>query len=215
MPFVHVPRVELSGTLGDLTDGPDGTVSSADREMRAVLTDRRIHPTAARVTFTYLGLTDGTEPTGDGLRLEQFGLELMAANQCNLLTVMWRVATTSGDGPRVVRPEVVVKVKRNPNVCDGCGNAGYWEAVRWREADGVPSLLDGLPHTLTASLRPTPAGHTLTVTADTFTGESHLPPDRFDFVGPCGVRADNARVHFRLFRETADVPEGDGTYRRK
>lgn len=205
MPFVSVSRIELTGTLGDLTDGPDGTIASADREMRRVLIDDDLHPVAAKTTFTYLGITDDTDTTGGGALLEQFGLELMAANQCNLLTVMWRVASTPAGGDRVERAEVVVKVKRNEDVRDGCGNKGYWQAERWREADGVPRLGDGLPHTLVATLRPTVGGHRLAVAADTFAGDVFIPTSKLDFVGPCGVRADNARVHFRLWREEGVV----------
>ncbi|MFL5263240.1 MAG: hypothetical protein ACJ79L_12635 [Anaeromyxobacteraceae bacterium] len=158
---------------------------------------RAVAPTAdgsrAELRFTYLGRTGEAMPLRSGELREQLGLKLRAADGCNVLYAMWRVAP---------RPGVVVSLKRNPGQhrSDDCTNEGY-QNLRPDRAAAVPPLRPGSAHVLAATL----ARERLEVRVDReVVWEGPLPREALELRGPAGLRSDNVRFEFELAVDAAE-----------
>jgi hypothetical protein len=145
--------------------------------------------------FTYLGATQMQEPLASGASRQQFGLKLRAADACNLLYVMWRLAPSA---------QIVVSEKTNPDehTSAQCGNHGYHDLVP-ELSDSIPALQPGVAHRLRARID----GRALLVWADDkLVWRGGLSPNAVRLVGPVGFRTDNVRLRFQLSVENAPGP---------
>jgi hypothetical protein len=158
-----------------------GSVEGSQALRLSTPTIRAVAPStgsAAQLRFTYRGPTESTRALASGAERRQVGLKLRARNGCNLVYVMWRVEP---------EPGIVVSVKHNPGMAFHfqCGAKGYKNVAR---VDAVPSVLDGRPHALGASL----SGSWLRVYAEgSLVWEGDLGPEVLTFDGPTGFRSDN------------------------
>jgi len=89
--------------------------------------------------FTYLGAPAQQAALGSGAVREQLGLKLRAADACNLVYVMWRLAS----------PEKLVV----PVSSTECGNRGY-RNVKPRFSTAIPHVTQADTHRLGGSLGP-------------------------------------------------------------
>jgi hypothetical protein len=192
--FVTVRRAALQVTEGRLAPGPRLRVE--DAKFRAVASGA--DGTGAELRFRYLGPTRRAAALRSGEMREQLGLKLLAADGCNVLYVMWRLAP---------RPGLVVSVKHNPGQHRSreCGNRGY-RNLRPLRAAAVAPLRPGAAHVLSAVLR----GERLEVRVDgSIAWEGLLPPEALELRGPPGLRSDNVCFEFELAVPPggADAPE--------
>jgi hypothetical protein len=178
----------------------EGRLEGGDRLRVEVSKFRAVAPTAegsaAELRFTYLGRTQGVAPLRSGEMREQLGLKLRAADGCNVLYAMWRLAPSSG---------LVVSVKRNPGQhrSDECTNHGYRNLKPLRSAP-VPQPKPGSAHVMAAALR----GDRLEVRVDgAVVWDGRVPPEALELRGPPGLRSDNARFDFELAVAPGDGPE--------
>jgi hypothetical protein len=146
-------------------------------------------PTAdtAELRFTYRGPTDERSRPAVGGSGEQFGLELRAANACNLIDVMWRLQPGSS---------LIVSVESNPGSRRGaqCGNHGY-QAIKPRFSAALPPLLPGEAHRLRAELD----GRRLRAMVDgERVWEGLLDAAAAALSGPIGLRTANVHLEFEL-----------------
>jgi hypothetical protein len=138
---------------------------------------------AASLDFVYAGPTDERSALASGDVRSQLGLKLRAADSCNVVYVMWRIAP---------KPELVVQVKRNPGQTTHaeCGAEGYTRIKPTRRAP-VRAPAVGSTHTLAAAI----VGDRLTAWVDrAIAWEGVLPPSARELAGPAGLRADNVRA---------------------
>ncbi|HLY18776.1 MAG TPA: hypothetical protein VKR61_16205 [Bryobacteraceae bacterium] len=206
MPLVSLAGVAL-GLMMQLdtarlcvTEGTIGKVGSRlsvnASKMRAVALVATAH--AVEIRFTYRGRTRQVSRLGSGRIRQQLGLKLRAADGCNVVYAMWRIAPES---------ELVVSVKHNPTMHQSseCGNRGY-QNIKAQHAEAAPRLSPGESHVMRAEMR----GQQLTVFIDRrkyWVGS--LGPEALSFDGPIGLRSDNVRIDFELF---SGAPEpGDKT----
>jgi hypothetical protein len=188
--LVALPRDALQVTEGRLAPGRRLLVEAP--KFRAVAAGAE--GTAAELRFTYLGRTPKAAPLRSGEMREQLGLKLLAADGCNVLYAMWRLAP---------HPGLMVSLKRNPGQHQSreCTNHGY-RNLRPLRAVAVPELQPGSAHVLAARLR----GERLEVRVDgAVAWDGSLPPEALELRGPPGLRSDNARFEFELA-----VPGRDG-----
>ena len=185
---------DLCVTNGELTPLPDGRIGVDTASSRAVLTS--IGPQAVEIRFTFIGRSTRTKPLASGELRQQIGIKLRAADTCNLVYAMWRIAPDS---------RVAVSVKRNPgqSTHEQCGAQGY-DNLKPTESGSPPPITPGTSHVLRAEL----SGTTLTVTADgarAWSGDLGARIAGLD--GPVGLRTDNARFAFAyLAAKAADAP---------
>jgi hypothetical protein len=155
------------------------TISTVDPEMRLVAPGTS--GTSALLAFTAFGDTTPLVPLASGAIRRQICLKLRAADGCNLIYACWRVGSA----------KIVVQVKSNPGDHDAgdCGAGGYSTMTpTW--AATVPTLADGMPHSITADLD----GTALTVSVDATTAwTGAVDPVALTVNGPVGVRSDNER----------------------
>lgn len=153
--------------------------------MRGAVTGE--HNDEASISFTYRGPSHRTTPLDNGEVRRQLGLRLRAANTCNAIYVMWRIAPTSG---------IFVSTKKNAGEatheqCEARGYHGY----KGTPGYVAPEVKEGETHTLRAKI----TGDELEVWADDKTAwkgtlqHEEVPPD-----GPIGIRSDNGIFDFDL-----------------
>ena len=190
-----IGRSDLYVTNGAVKLRPDGSIAIDTPSSRAVA--RTVPGDAAEQTaeirFRYLGATATQKPLASGELRRQIGLKLRAADSCNVVYVMWRIAPAS---------RIVVSVKRNVGLHRHaqCGAHGY-VTVAPRPQRALPAIRAGDLHTLRAGLR----GRKLTVRVDGRTVWqgvlAHEPPK-----GPPGFRTDNSRVVLEYFAAGFEPP---------
>jgi hypothetical protein len=189
-PLRPVAASDLEVTTGSLVANPDGSFDVRVPEFRAV--GPGTDGDAAELRFVYRGPTEAQSTLGSGMVRAQLGLKLRAADGCNLVYVMWRVAPEAG---------VFVQLKRNPGqqTHAECANRGY-RTISPERAGRVPMLRSGESHVLRAEL----TGALLVVSADGARVWQGKLPDPSALRGPVGVRTDNVQGHFTLLgrRET-------------
>jgi hypothetical protein len=178
---------ELHVTNGVVTALPDGELAIDTPSSRAVVGDAPVDAAdqTTEIRFRYLGPSQSDRPLASGELRRQIGLKLRAADQCNLIYVMWHIAPDT---------RIAVTVKRNAGRSHAeCGARGYDPIMPQKQTTPRP-IGRGEVHTLRAELR----GRALTVIADgdvvwrgTLAGE---PP-----AGPPGFRTDNARFALEYF----------------
>ncbi len=184
-PLARIERGELRVTEGALLPGPDGRMRIEAPKVRAVAP--RTAPSVAELRFTYLGPSAAQEPLQSGEMRRQIGLKLRAADGCNVLYAMWRIAP---------KPGMIVSLKRNPDQHESreCGNRGY-QNLRPARAGRVPQLAPGSTHVLRAEQ----SGDRLQVLVDgALAWDGSLPEDALSLNGPVGFRSDNGRFELEL-----------------
>lgn len=183
--LLPVPLSRLDVTQGTLRPGPDGQLLADGPRLRAVVPGTRT--SSVELRFTLLGPSVQQVALASGEQRQQVGLKLRAADGCNLLYVMWRIAP---------KPGIVVNFKRNPGqqASRECGNGGY-TPVRPTRRGALAAPEPGTPHTLRATLEE----RTLRVWADgTLAWEGVLPEEALGADGPVGLRSDNVRLELQL-----------------
>jgi hypothetical protein len=191
-----VAPAQLCVTEGALAPAQRGTLSVDAPKMRAYV--NRPTTDAAELRFTYLGPSTVQSRLGSGASREQFGLKIRAANACNLLYVMWRVAPQSA---------LVVSVKENPGqqTSAECANRGY-RNLRATRTGALPVLAPGDSH----QLRVVTQGAELRALVDgQLVWQGSIGTDAARLSGPVGVRSDNTRFEFTLLAAqpaAADAP---------
>lgn len=169
-----------------------GGFSVTVAKMRAFVTAYTLQEIEAR--FTYFGGVKGEKPLRSGEMRRQFGLKLRARDACNLVYAMWRIDPES---------QLVVSVKSNPgqHTSAECGNRGYHN-VKPERSSPVPFLRPGDAHTLRGAMK----GSDLRVFADDkLVWEGSVGSEAERFVGPVGIRSDNAKLEIEL---RAAEPDG-------
>ncbi len=149
----------------------------------------------AELRFTWLGPSDGVAPLASGELRRQIGLKLRAADGCNLLYVMWRLAP---------KAQLVVSLKRNPGqrTHAECGARGYRNLRPRAGTQPAPPAL-GVEHRLHAKLE----GRVLGVWADgVLAWEGDVGDEVLALQGPAGVRSDNGRFDLELLVRAAAGP---------
>jgi hypothetical protein len=183
----RISREDLRVTNGAVVVLRDGALEIDASSSRAVVRTARsgAGDQAAQIRFRYLGPSKADKPLASGELRRQIGLKLHAADSCNVIYVMWRIAPDTG---------IAVSAKRNAAHSHAqCGVQGYETIAPQRQA-ALRAIQPGEVRTLRAELR----GRTLTVLADgklvwqgIIAGE--LP------AGPPGFRTDNARFKLEYF----------------
>lgn len=176
-----VDRPGLCVTSGEVRGAPGGGLAIDADKVRAVVVDDT--PQAAEMRFTYLGPTAETAPLASGDVRRQLGLKLLAADGCNLVYVMWRLAP---------EPKVVVSTKINPgqHTSAECGNRGYTN-LKPLGKPHLPPVTPGSRHTLRAEL----TGGNLRAWADgALVWAGSLGPAAAELHGTVGLRTDNVRL---------------------
>ena len=144
------------------------------------------------LVFRYLGPTAVTVPLGSGETRNQFGVFLMALNQCNMLYVMLRME-------RNEVPQVAVQRKFNPGQTTHteCENRGYSIVEPTRNSEPAPRVRVQEDHNLKASVD---ANFNLTVTLDDHTvWRGVVPREGLSRANALvGVRSDNAKLAFDI-----------------
>jgi hypothetical protein len=189
--LVEAPARSWRVTKGHLDALSDGRARVREPKMRAVVPGS--DGEAAELRFSYDGESAGVAPLASGEVRRQIGLKLRAADGCNLVYVMWRLAP---------KAQLVVSVKRNPGkrTHRECGANGYVNLKP--RAGSAPSALVtvGAEHRLHAAID----GKILRVWADrTLAWEGELPDDALDLRGPAGVRSDNGAFTVELLTRAA------------
>jgi hypothetical protein len=191
----HLRRADLCVTSGEI-EKADGDRMTVDvPEMRAVATVAT--SPSAEIRFRYGGPTEQKSHLGSGQVRSQFGLKLRAQDPCNLVYVVWRVASES------TPPEskLVVSVKRNPSqhTSAECHNHGHTN-IKPTKSSPIPPLKAGESHTLRAEMR----GSALRVYDDNKeVWEGDVGADAAALAGPVGIRSDNVRLEFEYLARTA------------
>jgi hypothetical protein len=180
-----IDRQGLCVTTGEVHGLGGGRLSIDAPKVRAVVTADS--PQAAELRFTYLGPTAQTAALGSGEVRRQLGLKLLAADSCNLVYVMWRLAPPG---------KIVVSTKTNPgqHTHAECGTRGY-RNVKPLGRPRVPEVAAGTSHVLRAEL----AAKTLRVWADGAPAwQGTLGPETSELYGTVGLRTDNVRLSLQL-----------------
>jgi hypothetical protein len=177
-----------------VTKGAIENASIAEPTVRAFA--RGTAGDAAQLTFKYNGDSDSGRALESGELRRQVGLKLRAADSCNVVYVMWRVAP---------KPGLAVQVKSNPgkHTHEECGANGYIK-VKPSTHGNVPELEVGATHSLRAEIR----GDELTAWIDgNVVWQGRLPEEARGFTGPVGLRTDNVKVEaLALHAAKADGP---------
>lgn len=142
---------------------------------------------AVEAEFVYLGPTRDTARLTSGELRRQIGLKLRAQNTCNVVYVMWHIEPA---------PRLAVSVKANPGQRRHaeCSDRGY-SFLEPERSRPVGVVREGERHVLRAAIE----GSTLRVFIDGVESwAGPLPSAAFEFDGPVGLRADNARFEVEL-----------------
>jgi hypothetical protein len=181
-----IPREQLCVTEGAVTaSSVPGWWEVSDSKMRAYASGSA--GTVLEARFKYLGATRQQSQLGSGQSRRQFGLKLRAQDACNLVYAMWRFEPEA---------KLVVSVKSNPgqHTSAECGNRGY-RNLKPQRSSAVPPLQVGDEHALRAQM----SGTQLAVYADNaLVWEGLLDREALSFIGPAGMRSDNAHLLVRL-----------------
>jgi hypothetical protein len=154
--------------------------------VRAVVPGSR--GSAAQMDFTYRGPSQDVAPLASGELRRQIGFKLRSQDTCNVITVMWHVAPTTG---------LHVQVKSNPGqrTHQECRDRGYRRVDAIRRSE-VPPIRIGARRSLAAFIQ----GNELHVLADgRLVWEGALPSEAFAFDGPAGIRSDNGEFDVDLW----------------
>lgn len=160
---------------------------TADATTRAVTTFEGAD--GAEVDFLYRGAMTNEGRLSSGEWRSQIGVKLRAADGCNLIYAMWRIAPRSG---------IVVQMKRNPgqHTNEECETRGY-TTLRPRESQPPLPIADD--HATRHTLRAEIIGRELEVAADgRVVWRGTLPAEADELHGPVGVRTDAGRFEFSL-----------------
>jgi hypothetical protein len=179
-----IDREGLCVTSGEVRAVPGARLAIDAAKVRAVVIDDT--PQAAELRFTYLGPTADTAPLASGDVRRQLGLKLLAADGCNLVYVMWRLAPES---------KIVVSTKINPGQHSSaeCGNRGYTN-LKPLGKPHLPAVTPGSRHSLRAEL----TGGNLRAWADgALVWAGSLGPAAAELHGTVGLRTDNVRLDFQ------------------
>lgn len=181
-PTAVVSRADLCVTEGAL-EWHRGTLAVTVPKMRAYL--NRAGADVAQLTFSYLGPTTTQARLGSGASRRQFGIKLRAADACNLVYVMWRLAPEN---------RLVVSVKSNPGQHSSaqCANRGY-RNIKPSSSAPLPVLAPGQSHKLTAQLRD---GELLALVDGGTVWQGSAGALGAPAEGPVGLRTDNVRLEF-------------------
>jgi hypothetical protein len=184
-----LPRSSLCVTEGSVGELPDRRLSVTVPAMRAYV--NRPTTDTAELRFTYRGATDERSPPAAGGIQEQFGLELRAANACNLIDVMWR---------RKPESTLIVALQSSPESKRGaqCGNDGS-RTITPRFSVVLPSLLPGEAHRLRAELD---QRRLRAIVDGQRVWEGSLDAAAAALSGPVGLRTDNMHLEFELFAKS-------------
>jgi hypothetical protein len=193
-------QVEVKPVAPDALCVTKGTVKrSADHLAIDDAAVRAVAPGSSgdvgELRFTYRGPTAETSRLQSGGVVEQIGLKLRAADGCNLVYAMWRLAPD---------PRLEVKVKLNPgdHTHAECGTDGY-HTVTPTFARPLPAVAPATAHTLHAEI----TERVLTVWADGDpVWEGDLGSSARDLTGPTGFRLDNAAADLTLLATTGSAP---------
>lgn len=180
-----VPAARWCVTRGRIEPLPSGAARVTEPKMRAVAP--RSDGNAAELRFTYHGPSTADAPLASGELRRQIGIKLRAADGCNLLYVMWRIAPVA---------QIVVSIKRNPGqrTHAECGARGY-RNLRASAGAQPPPLQAETPHAIKAVLE----GTRLRVWADhVLAWEGDVGDEPLAVSGPAGVRSDNGRFDIEL-----------------
>lgn len=164
-----------------VTKGTIANAAIAEPTVRAFA--RGTSGDAAELTFRYNGESEGARALESGELRRQVGLKLRAADSCNVVYVMWRIAP---------KPGLAVQVKSNPGKHrhEDCGADGYTK-VKPTATGHVPSLEVGGTHALRAEI----SGDVLTAWIDgDVVWRGTLPDEARALAGPAGLRTDNVRL---------------------
>jgi hypothetical protein len=178
------PAIELHAVAHEelcVTRGAIANASIAEPTVRAFA--RGTAGDAGQLTFKYAGESASGRALESGELRRQVGLKLRAADSCNVVYVMWRVAP---------KPGLAVQVKSNPGKHrhEECGADGYIK-VKPTVASAVPGLEVGATHSLRAEIR----GDELTAWIDgEVVWQGRLPDEARAFAGPVGLRTDNVKI---------------------
>lgn len=194
-------RAATAATLCATRGTPGEAEGGADRFVVAEPTFRAVVPAssgeAAELRFVYRGPTDEEVALASGQIRRQLGLKLRAADGCNVVYVMWRLAPQAG---------LEVSTKRNPGAHTHaeCGVRGYAK-VKPRRTGRVPRLAAGDAHVLRAELD----GDVLTARIDgEVVWEGEVGGAVADLAGPAGMRSDNVQLDAELWVEPPSAAHG-------
>jgi len=190
-PEIRLDQSRLCVTEGAIKTDRGRRLSVKASRLRAVASIPTAH--AVEIRFTYHGASAQRSSLSSGQIREQLGLKLRAADGCNVVYAMWRIAP---------RNELVVSVKHNPALHQSveCGNRGYMN-IKPRQAGAIPVLRPGQAHSLRAEIH----GQEMQVFIDgRKCWAGNLGPESVAFDGPVGMRTDNVDLDFELF---AAAPE--------
>jgi len=184
----RIAHHELCVTNGAVSALRDGQLAIDTPSSRAVIRNaaETNSDQVAEIKFRYLGPSRTNKPLASGELRRQIGLKLRAADSCNLVYVMWRIAPEA---------RIVVSVKSNAGLHSHaqCGVHGY-ETLQPQMHVAPAPIQPGEVRTLHAELR----GAALTVVADgkvVWQGVlAEKPPS-----GPMGFRTDNGRFVLEHF----------------
>jgi hypothetical protein len=182
-----VAHEELCVTKGAISGG-----TIADPTVRAFA--RGTSGDAAQISFKYTGDSEGARALESGELRKQVGLKLRAADSCNVVYVMWRIAP---------KPGLAVQVKYNPGKHrhEECGANGYIK-VKPASKSVVPALETGSSHVLRAEIR----GDDLLAWVDgELAWRGTLPEEARGLSGPAGLRTDNVKIEALALH----APKGD------
>jgi hypothetical protein len=188
-PLVHrVGHHELCVTNGMVSALRGGQFAIETPSSRAVVRNAAATNAdqIAEIRFRYLGPGWTSRPLASGELRRQIGLKLRAADSCNLVYAMWRIAPQA---------RIVVSVKSNAGMHSHaqCGAHGY-RSIEPQVRFDPPPIRPGEVRTLRAELH----GAALTVSADgkvVWQGMlAEKPP-----AGPMGFRSDNGRFVIEHF----------------
>jgi hypothetical protein len=183
----RLSRDQLSVTNGAVTALPDGTLAIDTPSSRAVA--RNVPESGdeqtAQIRFRYLGQIKTGKPLASGELRRQIGLKLRAADSCNVVYVMWRIAPDT---------RIAVSVKSNAGHSHSqCGAHGY-ESIAAQMQVAPPPISPDEVRTLRADLH----GADLSVMADGKLAWQGILPSEV-VAGPAGFRTDNGRFVVEYF----------------
>ncbi len=186
-PLADVAPAELCVTHGRL-DAARGGLQIDEPTVRAVVPGA--HGDAAELSFVYGGATQHSRALASGKERHQLGLKLRAADGCNLVYVMWRLAP----GPA----GVVVSVKRNPgeHTNADCGVHGY-RTIAPAERAPVPALEVGSSHRLAGEIH---GDELIARVDDHVVWRGSLHGAAAELRGPAGLRTDNVTLRDVVLR---------------
>jgi hypothetical protein len=138
---------------------------------------------AAELRFELVGTSETYRALASGGLRRQLGLKLRAADTCNVIYVMWRIAPAAA---------LSVQVKYNPGKRShvACGADGYHDVAPTSYVPVAPPSL-GSMHALRAAIR---KDELTAWIDDAVSWRGVLPDIAHAFSGPVGLRTDNVQL---------------------